>query len=554
MQELLSRLDISRESEPELKDLIDQLKETLESHERLLQSVPIGIYRTTPEGKILFVNSYNLTLMRYSDLDAYLAVNAKNLYVNPEDRVRWQTLMDQQGEVLGFETQVKRGDGTIMWVRDNAKAIRGGDGSALYYEGTWEDITEQKELLEGLSSHASRMEALHEAAYSVVSSLDYLSTVDRCAEIAKELIGSDGVVIYRLDKSKESLRPVVAKGPHAEQIMAMTLRVGEGLSGEVALSGKPEMANRIHLTDKGKQVPGTPEEPESLICVPLKIKDNVIGVLTISRRGEEEFDTQDLEFLEDLANISAMAFQNATLYEQAQDEIGRRKKVQDRLRASDEMKGLLLDVITHDLKNPAGVITGIAALMLMERPDDEEAQLIKQSSDDLLKVLSNSATLSQVAGRETITKEKLDVDQMIGEVGRECNLDLKENAMSLEYDRKGNLEVYANPIIKEIFRNYLTNAIKYAASGKKISVEAKEERDFIVVSVKDFGKTIPKERRQDIFRRRFRMDDGIQKGQGLGLAIVKRIAEAHGAKVWVEPNQPQGNIFFLKLPRGFPEN
>lgn len=227
-------------------------------------------------------------------------------------------------------------------------------GSPVQVEGefvgvvaVYTDITELKKAQEKSLTYAGRMEALHAATSVLVSSLDYRRTVERCAHQARELIGADGVVIYQLNKEKKRLEPMVAKAPHADQIMAMTLRLGEGLSGEVALSGKPDMVNRIDLTERGKQVPGTPVEPESLLSVPLKIKDEVIGVVTVDRLGEREFARSDLEFLEDLANISAVAIHNSHLYDQAQSEIKHRKQIQDELRESEALFRGIFSTMQH---------------------------------------------------------------------------------------------------------------------------------------------------------------------------------------------------------------
>jgi len=111
---------------------------------------------------------------------------------------------------------------------------------------------------------------------------------------------------------------------------------------------------------------------------------------------------------------------------------------------------------------------------------------------------------------------------------------------------KGNLIIKANPIIGEVFRNYISNAIKYAKNGKKILLEAIIEDGYVVANVKDFGKTIEKKNRENIFIRNVQL--GKTQGRGLGLAIVKRIAEAHNAEIGVKPNKPKGNNFYIKIP------
>ncbi|NQT96748.1 MAG: ATP-binding protein [Candidatus Marinimicrobia bacterium] len=106
--------------------------------------------------------------------------------------------------------------------------------------------------------------------------------------------------------------------------------------------------------------------------------------------------------------------------------------------------------------------------------------------------------------------------------------------------------INANQIIIEVFRNYISNVIKYAKAGKKMIIDVFKKDDIIVINVKDFGKSIQKEDYRNLFTRKYQIEKG--RGRGLGLAIVKRIAEAHNAEVGVKPNKPTGNIFYIEIP------
>ncbi|NIQ31690.1 MAG: PAS domain S-box protein, partial [Acidobacteria bacterium] len=78
------------------------------------------------------------------DPQGLLRVNAAELYVDPADREAWEERIRRDGTVRGFDTRLRRHDGTTIWVRDSARAIAGGGGSVMYYEGVLEDITERK--------------------------------------------------------------------------------------------------------------------------------------------------------------------------------------------------------------------------------------------------------------------------------------------------------------------------------------------------------------------------------------------------------------------------
>jgi PAS domain S-box-containing protein len=87
-------------------------------------------------------------LLGYPDREALLAINAVAVYVNTHDRTRWQALMERQGVVRRFEMQLRRYDGTIIWVEDHARVVRDADGRVQYYEGSDQDITERKQAEE----------------------------------------------------------------------------------------------------------------------------------------------------------------------------------------------------------------------------------------------------------------------------------------------------------------------------------------------------------------------------------------------------------------------
>ncbi len=222
------------------------------------------------------------------------------------------------------------------------------------------------------------------------------------------------------------------------------------------------------------------------------------------------------------------------------------RELSEHLSESNAMKELLLDIIAHDLKNPAGVIKGFAQLGLDNDPGNEILVEIDLGAESLLNVINNATVLSKVTLGDDIDKERMDLTNMIKSIIKEFLPHLQQPEMTLDMKMKDGIIVNANPIISEVFRNYINNAIKYAKIGKKIIIDTDTENGDIVVNVKDFGETIDKKNRKNIFTRKYQLSKS--KGRGLGLAIVKRIADAHNAQVGVKPNDNRGNVFYLKLP------
>ncbi|MBC8193588.1 MAG: PAS domain-containing sensor histidine kinase [FCB group bacterium] len=220
-----------------------------------------------------------------------------------------------------------------------------------------------------------------------------------------------------------------------------------------------------------------------------------------------------------------------------------------KIKESDRLRELLLDVVTHDLKTPVSVIYGLADMAREYLPDDEVIESIYLSSQRLISVLENTSILSRAVFGEQIPKSNIGLAKMIEEIGSEFASQLENNGMVLELSVPKNIHINANPLIGEVFKNYISNAIKYARDGQKIIVEAIEENGSVMIGVKDFGPTIPADKRSLIFERGTQLSSSKKTGRGLGLAIVKRIARAHDGDVGVEANEPRGNIFYLRLPQ-----
>ena len=224
------------------------------------------------------------------------------------------------------------------------------------------------------------------------------------------------------------------------------------------------------------------------------------------------------------------------------------KEAEERLAESDKLRELLLDIITHDLRNPAGVIFSMSEMAVQQLPDNNLVDVLHSTSARLLKVLDETSLLTQATFGEKIPLHRLNLYTLITEVVEEFSARLTNASLALDVNVPEQLVIYANPLISEVFKNYLGNAIKYAGLGKRIIINAEKEEDAVCVSVNDFGATIPKFDRKRIFERNTRISSDDQKGRGLGLAIVQRIAAVNDAQVWVEPNKPKGNRFCVRIP------
>ena len=107
----------------------------------LLDGLPIGVYRTSPGGRVLMANPALLGMLGYASMDELAARDLNQDFEPQYLRSEFKQALERAGEVIGLESVWRRKDGSTFYARENARAIRGEDGSVLYFEGTVEDVT-----------------------------------------------------------------------------------------------------------------------------------------------------------------------------------------------------------------------------------------------------------------------------------------------------------------------------------------------------------------------------------------------------------------------------
>jgi len=122
-----------------------ELRASEEKYRSLYEGVPAGLYRTNPEGRILDANRALVQLLGFADKEDLLATNVKQIFLNLDDRQKWQAAAAQRGTIHGFEAQFQKADGSLLWVEDNARMTLDENGQ-VFYEGSLIDISERKRV------------------------------------------------------------------------------------------------------------------------------------------------------------------------------------------------------------------------------------------------------------------------------------------------------------------------------------------------------------------------------------------------------------------------
>jgi PAS domain S-box-containing protein len=194
----------------------ENLRETKNRLHSLFEGIPVGLYRSTPEGKRLEVNRALLRMARYPNREIFLKGNAIDDYVNPEDRKKWQTKMEREGIVRDFKAQCRRHDGTVIWIRDSARTVRDSEGRILYYEGAVEDITDRKKSDEKEKQYARNLAFLSRTAMEFVELPPRSDIYKFIGKRLRELVGNFLVLVNSFDETSQFIKVRAFSGVRRE--------------------------------------------------------------------------------------------------------------------------------------------------------------------------------------------------------------------------------------------------------------------------------------------------------------------------------------------------
>ncbi|HEY6307300.1 MAG TPA: ATP-binding protein [Candidatus Angelobacter sp.] len=215
--------------------------------------------------------------------------------------------------------------------------------------------------------------------------------------------------------------------------------------------------------------------------------------------------------------------------------------------------------VSHELRTPLTSIRGYAETLLdSEQISNGNArdflQVIRRNAERMSRLTEDLLVLARVESGE----EKLDLRPhpsrlLVAEAVSSLQANARAAEMELDIAGVPDAEVLADAYaVQQVFANLVSNALRYAQSGKKIVLGAGEKPAAVEFYVQDFGPGIASEHLPRIFERFYRVDKARSRetgGTGLGLAIVKHIVLNHGGTVRVESNVGHGSTFFFTLPK-----
>jgi len=220
-----------RQAEEELRRAEKALRESERRYRTLFENAPIGIYRTTPDGRILAGNPAFVQMFGYARFEDLAARNLNAEGFEPEyNRRRFRQLLEKYGQIAGLEADWHRRDGSTVRVRENVRAIHDDAGEVVCYEGTAEDITERRRAEQKIAQLAAIVEASDDAIVSMTLDGIILSWNRGAARTygydEKEMIGKPIAVLIppHVPDDTSQIRARIEGGEHIEHYETLRRR------------------------------------------------------------------------------------------------------------------------------------------------------------------------------------------------------------------------------------------------------------------------------------------------------------------------------------------
>lgn len=506
-------------------------------------------------------------------------------------------------------------------------------------------LLESRRATQQLQARVHDLETLAELARLITSSLDLDHVLKSIVHAAVELTGSEEGSILLIDDETGELYMRASQNFNEDFVSTFRVPVNDSLLGSIVQNGQT-----IIFDDSTPQKIKTSYLVHSLVYIPLKLNNQIIGVLGVDNRLKRmSFSQRDISLLNTMAEYAIIAIENARLFgevfaERAKLEtvikhiddgvlvldqekrillinqvaqsvlqidgdnligspiqsypidpeflevlqnfdifLGKSTEIKaddDRifsahlakisdigyaisfhditnLKKLDQIKSDFVSTVSHDLRSPLTAILGYVDLVERAGPVQELQKnfldRIQFSVHNITNLVDDLLNLGRIEAGFDTRKEIINLSIYIHQAIDEINPKFIEANTKLKIDVPDtNQKIFASPIqIRQLLNNLLTNAVKYSAPGKNISIHMEEKENQIILQIKDEGYGIPASDLPYIFDKFYRSGNVIGTdipGSGLGLAIVKSIVENHQGRIWVDSIVGQGSTFTIVFP------
>jgi len=500
------------------------------------------------EGKILFVNQSHARMHGYEPYEM-IGRHQKEFY----PRRYWPVLDHALQQIFTegcwtAELEEPKKNGSVFPAQISSSLIKDPEGRPVGILEICHDISEKKSMEREILQSNRELLALNTIASTVGQSLNLQEILDRSLSTILELSHCPEGWVLLVDRECKNKMNLTA-----HQGLSRNLAECEGavahedcLCWEVVESKQPRLIGmagcrilREHADIKNDLC--------SHLSIPLRSKDQVLGVMNLVWQSHRDFSKREEEFFSSVGNEIGIAIDNALLFEDVQKTKEKLQKLNRKLEEASQIKSEFLANTSHELRTPLNSIIGFLGLSLdgycANREEEREfLRNAQQSAKHLLAIINDVLDLAKIeAGRMELELGEVDLKIIFDEVRLLAEVQAQQKKLKLEFhcDDDPSPRVYADSgKLRQVMINLLGNAIKFTDQGRiVVKSTVQEQKGNVLIEVGDTGVGIPLEMKDKLFHK-FRQVDGSSTrrhgGTGLGLTITKNLVEMMGGLIKLE--------------------
>ncbi len=510
----------------------------------------------------------NAMLEQYSlTREKFLSLTSSDIFKHdPQQGLRLRRQLFDNGH-LHLQTHERKSDGAPVWFEGDYVCMYDEQRRVAGFFGIQRDITDRKKveeeresLIQELAVKNAESETLRESLAGIVGTFEFIEIVQNILDQIGRVIPYNSASVWRL----EGARQIFICGRNLPSLFDkedVEFEINEASAALPVLMGDVPYL----LDNNVQQEPAHfNEEPRahvnSWLAIPLKTRGKIVGLIALDGARKNQFNEHHAELAVTFANQVAIALENASLFNELQNELGEREKLINELESKNAELERFTYTVSHDLKSPLVTINGFLGYLKTDTISGNldrvktDLQRIQDAVDKMHLLLRELLELSRV-GRIINSPEKIRFEDLVKDAREIVHGRLEERGVIVQIVPVGtqpNLPaVYGDrQRLTEVLQNLIDNAAKYMGDQPSpcIEIGAREgENNQPVFFVRDNGMGIAHEHHERIFGL-FNKLDARSEGTGVGLALVKRIIEIHNGHIWVESDAGSGATFYFTLP------
>jgi signal transduction histidine kinase len=389
------------------------------------------------------------------------------------------------------------------------------------------------------------------------SSLNIIEVLDNAMKWAEEFIDAEASSVYDLEEDNNELSIRLARGEKKSAVEGLKMKVGEGIAGSVVATGKPVVIQDVlkddRFSDKFDRLTGF--KTRSMICVPLILRERPVGALQVmNKRNRAPFRQADLELLNSMAQLIAVAMENAKLYQRLEERFEMTSQelasTQKKLIRSERLAamGHLVQGVAHEIRNPVMTIGGFAHRLKRELNHNYKYQkyidIILDESGRLERLVREVRDFSE------IQSASLQLDSMEPAIHEVLQIfePLAENRhVKISVEIANDLPRISMDSSQLVIAmsNIMENALEAMPKGGNLTLLAIRDDQHLTISFKDTGVGINPEQLDALY------DPFVTsktRGAGLGLTMVYQIVMNHHGEIKISSELDRGTVVTIQLP------